>query len=957
MTNRRGYTTTYQYNQNHLTEEEINAASYRISKRYDSKNNLVSVTNQRGYTTAYTYDQNNNITSIADPAGTIYFTYNDFNKISSMTDKRGYTTSYGYDDRDNLTSITYQDGSVRTFSYNELGLLTFETDQRGNQTHYTYDEFGNLKETDYPDGSKEEYQYDQVGRLIKLTRPDCGVIIYSYDDNDNIFKVVDQLGNEVTFQYNSRNKVVEKTNPNGNITAMTNRNGNTYQYHYDALDRLVKEINYQGYEQGYSYDPNSNLVEKYDFNGNTTSYNYDELNRLLQVIFADGSSKDFRYNSNGLMTSAVNENSSQCYYYDELSRLIKAEIDNNGKEYTVNYEYNQVGQQTKVILDDGNILNERETSYQYDELMRLSQVELSDGEVVKYRYDELNRVINQLNSNNTGTTYTYTPDGRVKTITHYKGFNGPGQVLQSYGYIYNARNERILQVEGSGQLQAYEYDPVGRLTKVYYLFPGQKKESDLKERLYYGLNPGGNGKGNKKYNAAQPLSVDLNLPYEIRNRVEELHRNIRQDGGWLDFYGEGFYTEEFSYDPAGNVTQKINGWGNVDYQYNPANQLLQAGNRSYEYDLNGNLVKEELNGDYAEYSYNYENRLIKAANLSKNQHLFGGSKPFGGEVAYAYDALGRKVNKTVNPVQGGQTEVTGYLYNGARVNVLAEYELSMHGNNGNVKGNRNGKVKIDYLNEYYYGHGLVALNYLNNPDRGRVHPNISLYHKDVLGSISMITGKNGQVIDRYKYDAYGSPYNGRFEQGNNMNPYGFTGQRYEVEINVYSFAYRTYNPRSMRWLTVDPIRDRINWYVYVNSDPVNLWDPLGLHWVGGLNIEYPEDYNPNNYSEDSTYDKLMEELNIVTTNDVNDAFDFMKEQIQFGLKAQLVKDYGTSKGLLEIYNEIDKNIPPDVSFGPSIDYTKSLVDATFSIMPDSENEITVEQYYDLVFKDNNEKEE
>lgn len=95
----------------------------------------------------------------------------------------------------------------------------------------------------------------------------------------------------------------------------------------------------------------------------------------------------------------------------------------------------------------------------------------------------------------------------------------------------------------------------------------------------------------------------------------------------------------------------------------------------------------------------------------------------------------------------------------------------------------------------------------------------------------MITGKNGHVIDRYQYDAHGSPYTGRFEQGNNMNSYGFTGQRYEARLGVYTFAYRTYNPRVMRWITPDPVRDGMNWYTYVNGDPVNLWDPLGLDLV------------------------------------------------------------------------------------------------------------------------------
>ncbi len=36
-------------------------------------------------------------------------------------------------------------------------------------------------------------------------------------------------------------------------------------------------------------------------------------------------------------------------------------------------------------------------------------------------------------------------------------------------------------------------------------------------------------------------------------------------------------------------------------------------------------------------------------------------------------------------------------------------------------------------------------------------------------------------------------------------------------------------------MTVDPVRDGTNWYLYVSGDPVNLWDPLGLCEVDPTN--------------------------------------------------------------------------------------------------------------------------
>ncbi|WP_408956627.1 RHS repeat domain-containing protein [Natroniella sp. ANB-PHB2] len=92
-----------------------------------------------------------------------------------------------------------------------------------------------------------------------------------------------------------------------------------------------------------------------------------------------------------------------------------------------------------------------------------------------------------------------------------------------------------------------------------------------------------------------------------------------------------------------------------------------------------------------------------------------------------------------------------------------------------------------------------------------------------------IKGKNDKIVENYNYDVYGNPYEGRFQQNSRRsNPFGFTGKRHEVELGLHSFAYRYYNPRSMRWLTVDPIQDGLNWYQYVGGDPVNYVDPLGL---------------------------------------------------------------------------------------------------------------------------------
>ena len=46
--------------------------------------------------------------------------------------------------------------------------------------------------------------------------------------------------------------------------------------------------------------------------------------------------------------------------------------------------------------------------------------------------------------------------------------------------------------------------------------------------------------------------------------------------------------------------------------------------------------------------------------------------------------------------------------------------------------------------------------------------------------------------------------------------------------SFYNYGYRDYSPQTVRFTTVDPIRDGANWFAYVNNDPVNYVDLWGL---------------------------------------------------------------------------------------------------------------------------------
>jgi RHS repeat-associated protein len=91
--------------------------------------------------------------------------------------------------------------------------------------------------------------------------------------------------------------------------------------------------------------------------------------------------------------------------------------------------------------------------------------------------------------------------------------------------------------------------------------------------------------------------------------------------------------------------------------------------------------------------------------------------------------------------------------------------------------------------------------------------------------VKTATNEYGALEERYEYDAFGKPYKGDFTTGVGL---GYTGKPYDTVTGLYNYGYRDYAPEVARFTTVDPVRDGANWFVYVNNDPVNYIDPVGL---------------------------------------------------------------------------------------------------------------------------------
>jgi RHS repeat-associated protein len=117
------------------------------------------------------------------------------------------------------------------------------------------------------------------------------------------------------------------------------------------------------------------------------------------------------------------------------------------------------------------------------------------------------------------------------------------------------------------------------------------------------------------------------------------------------------------------------------------------------------------------------------------------------------------------------------------------------------------------------------------------------FHTDHLGSISVITKENGDVVERLSYDAWGKRRwpNGEPDPAGAITSAasrGFTGHEQLDAVGLIHMNGRVYDPRLARFGTPDPMTENPfstqgwNRYSYVGNSPVNFTDPSGYCFMG-----------------------------------------------------------------------------------------------------------------------------
>ena len=337
----------------------------------------------------------------------------------------------------------------------------------------------------------------------------------------------------------------------------------------------------------------------------------------------------------------------------------------------------------------------------------------------------------------------------------------------------------------------------------------------------------------------------------------------------------------YSYYPDGNIAHYVNHYNaTMDYTYDSANRVVKEvyGEDAnmpftigYTYDEFGNLTKKDYgdadNPSYiTTYSYDKNNRLIK-----ENQVVSNGNAKWQNITSYGYDKNGNRLNrveyknKNVDSNKfnlgmidvGSNSKGTGYKY--------SDYGKEVYTYDGlNELKSYRGKDEQNATYEYMPNHYRISKTVDGTKtyqlwDNDRV---VSEFDSELNMKINYRIGTNGQVLsdskeNLYSYDGHGNLVNGKDNSsttvydayGNKTEdigigdaPFGYCGEYTDLSSGLIYLRNRYYDPSIGRFISEDPVKNGLNWYIYCSNNPINRIDPFGL-FDYNTRLSYSQTYN------------------------------------------------------------------------------------------------------------------
>lgn len=740
--------------------------------------------------------------------------------LIKKTNTVGYETNYEYD--------------------NNYGFLKKETDCNGLITRYATTPLGITSSTQHPDGTIEESGLSWIA--ANDTMAPEGALYYKWNLSTG--------KGETRTYFDATGAKLRVVTPG--MTAQL-----VYKdFLYDEKGLLVREsLPYFG-----NY-PNAQIY--------WTGYRYDNYNRLTVTEHPDGLTESFAYH--GLVSEHVFWNDPDFPSVTvSTANVIGWTVENKDEDWNaVQYDYNadgslrwaQIGNDadTRIKVDydsAGNRIslfdpNYGATTCQYNAYGQLVRTQTPQENYTDYEYDTLGRMVKRYEhdveaSKVDSTDYGYLDNPGKLGLLNYVSFNGKQQyIVYTYDNLNRVSNVSEMRLN-TYYYTHYTYDFASRVSTVTY-------PTGFQMRKVYTTT-----------GHLSSLTDGNNLP---------LWRTLRKNAtGQIESYmtGDNLVTNR-SYDPeTGRLLKILTINGNDTIQEN-----------SYEYDKIANLAArtDHVHGMREDFIYDKLNRLTGIVEGNDTTACFD------------YDAYGRMLRKYMHsalvfdsasynagnrPHAIAQAKTINNLpthrMSYTHFDKLSELEMDtfvlsynygfehqrLHMTETNSESDTLWqKEYVDNCEYVIDGSDNTALTYLCGPlgifgvqeERGETMPRRYFIHPDHLGSWTLVTDHQANIVQDVMYDVWGTPYSftttGTEPANSLLFDRGFTGHEHLSYFGLINMNGRMYDPFTSSFLSVDNYvqspgyTQSFNRYAYCLNNPLKYTDPDGEFaildaWINGF---------------------------------------------------------------------------------------------------------------------------
>lgn len=328
------------------------------------------------------------------------------------------------------------------------------------------------------------------------------------------------------------------------------------------------------------------------------------------------------------------------------------------------------------------------------------------------------------------------------------------------------------------------------------------------------------------------MSGALLAPCHVRFRCVLLALMFNFSFYWASVYAGTLYQAEYQYDQRGMVTNLTESYAggpeevrSLDYDSlgRMIYEKLGLHEVSFQYDRLGNRLRQVHPTEEKSFQYNSRNELVRQvlqastyelsydANGSLTQKVVGAAS-----TRYEWDSRGRLTGVWTNDVEVFSASYSGDLTRQKKQEGAASKTYR-----------HDGVTAIEEVD------GLGDVKELVRRDRGEATMGGVLYSANKegtntytyngVGSTVVLSGEDG-LARGVKYDAFGNILEA--DQGVDTERLANT-KELDPSTGLYFHGARYYDVETGRYISLDPMRDGINHYIYANNAPLTFVDPTG----------------------------------------------------------------------------------------------------------------------------------